>query len=212
MIVLAIDPGYRNFATAVVSSFNPRHPTHWRNEDIFPRSGRASEEDIFRITVVWCRRHRSLLENVTLIVIERQMQARFKIMTTVIRSMYPEKTVLVTPNQVTAHFGLTNLRAQKKEEAVCWCRVLFDRAVPGADKQDDLADAALMALMALELEMKAPEFYCYSIIVISAPEPAATSHAGTAVASASSDVRLQGRQTFFFSSQKAAGLARYSAE
>ena len=153
MIVLGIDPGYRNFATAVVSSLNPRFPTHWRNEDIFPRKGRPSEDDIFRISLAWVRRNRALLENVTLIVIERQMQARFKIMTTVIRSIYPEKTILVTPNQMTAHYGLTNQRDQKKIEAVCWCRVLFDRAVPAhPTKQDDLADAALLALMALQLK------------------------------------------------------------
>jgi Holliday junction resolvasome RuvABC endonuclease subunit len=154
MIVLGIDPGYRNFATAVVSSANPRSPSHWKNEDIYPASGRASEDDIFWITIAWCDSHRTLLENVTLIVIESQMQARFKIMTTVIRSQYPHKTVLVSPNQMTAHYGLTNKRAEKKQQAMCWCNVLFDRAIPAADKQDDLADAALLALMGITNKLR----------------------------------------------------------
>ena len=153
--VLGIDPGYRNFATCVLLAANPRVPMLWKNEDIFPASGKASEEDIFRITIHWCTANKQLLDSVSLIVIESQMQARFKIMTTVIRSIYAHKTVLVSPNRMTAHYGLTNKRAQKKLEAICWCNVFFDTKIPRVHgKCDDMADAALLALMGLTNEMQ----------------------------------------------------------
>lgn len=144
--VIGIDPGYANFAFAVIPLHNVRQIVVWKRERLWSGDGKPSENTLFWAMLAWCRRNTALLEQATAIVIESQMQPRFKIMNTVVRTLYPDKTLVVHPNVVTAHYDMINVRSTKKQQAICWCRLLFDRKIPGG-KADDMADAALMARM-----------------------------------------------------------------
>lgn len=146
MTTIGIDIGYRNLGFAVISLINPRRPILWGCEPVITKAGKPSEDDLFRAILAWCKRRRPLLDQATHITIEAQMQARFKIMNTVIRTLYPGKTLVVHPFTMAACYGLRHKRAEKKIDTMCWCRVLFDVPLPQG-KQDDVADAALLALM-----------------------------------------------------------------
>lgn len=149
MTTIGIDMGYRNLGFAVLRLDNPRVPVYWACEPLPLRPGKPSESDLFHAIYAWCRLKKPLLDQAMHIAIESQMQARFKIMNTVIRTLYPVKTVVIHPFTMTAHYNLRSTRIRKKQDALCWCRVLFDVALPHG-KQDDVADAALLALMAAE--------------------------------------------------------------
>lgn len=150
MTTVGIDMGYRNLGLCVIPLGNLRRPIVWRCEPVFEGRGKPSEEQLFRAIYAWCLAKKPLLDQAMHIAIESQMQARFKVMNTVIRTLYPHKTVVVHPFTMAAHFDLRHRRPLKKIDAICWCRVLFDVPLPQG-KQDDVADAALLALMATEI-------------------------------------------------------------
>ena len=150
MTSVGIDIGFINLGLCVLPLHDLRTPILWRREQIFHGGGKPTEEQLFHCIFKWCLRNAAILKQAKVIAIESQMQARFKIMNTVIRTLYPEPTVLVHPRTLIAAFGLRHQREGKKQDTILWCNLLFDRKLPATGKVDDMADAALMALYAAE--------------------------------------------------------------
>lgn len=149
-LVIGIDMGYANLGVCILDTADLTIPTYWANERIWFGRGKPTENELFWAMHAWCQRHIHLLYDADLIVLERQMQARFKIMNTVIRTLHPRKTRVVSPNSVTSHFKFTNKREIKKAQAVTKCRELFPAFEWPGGKLDDMADAALLAKYALD--------------------------------------------------------------
>ena len=122
----------------------------WVREAVFKGRGNPSSDDLFWAAYNWALAHQHTLALADTIVLERQMQARFKIMNNVIRTLYPHKTVLVSPRTISAHFNMPLRRKEKKIATVAYCRLCFDIPIPDDAKQDDMADAALLALYQIE--------------------------------------------------------------
>lgn len=151
--VLAIDMGFANLAYCMVGSNARRAPLAWHCERIWDGQGKPTGDNLFWAIHNWVYAHRDLLIEADAIVLERQMQARFKCMNTVVRTLYPFKTELVSPLTIQRLFKLPKGRDAKKRDAVKQCAKLFDTPIPEIGfKKDDMADAALMALWWLNKE------------------------------------------------------------
>jgi len=102
------------------------------------------DQDIIRITRRWCEANHDLLSGAQYIVIEKQLRPLFQTMATVINTLYFDQTVQVSANTIAAHFELPRKRKEKKAATIA---LVEDLGVVFAQgKQDDLADAYLMAL------------------------------------------------------------------
>ncbi len=142
--VTAIDVGLRNFAWCTL---NPQDIVAHDKIDLWaPAPGRRrhpTRTDLVRITRDWCLTHGALLAASDRIVLEHQLRQPFILMNTVIQTLYYDKVVIVHPMTVGAHFKLPAKREAKKAKGI---EVAQAHGVHlPAGKQDDLADAWLMA-------------------------------------------------------------------
>lgn len=146
--VLAIDAGTRNFAWCVVSSENFNPPEHWQNEDLLSYARRKktkpTNEEVIDVTMRWCRAHEAIVANCDIIVLERQLREPFTIINTVIQVHFWPKAVVVHPLTVGAFWRLPRKRSEKKAAGIAVCN-RNNLVFPAGYKQDDLADAWLMA-------------------------------------------------------------------
>lgn len=148
--VCAIDVGYRNMAWCIGTS-NCWRGLRWQKEDLWSRHKRVpNNEDMVKITLGWCLKHKDDLDMCDVIVLERQMRAPFIIMNAVITTLYYEKVQVVHPQTVGAFFNLPRTRVQKKAAGIMVVKkngLTF--GVERNDKYDDLADAWLMMVWGL---------------------------------------------------------------
>lgn len=143
--IIGIDVGYANLA---MCGLDPdwRNPVIWTNERIL--EGKYTEEGLWQATFAWCKKHQELLENACMIVLERQIDDRFKVMNAIIRTLHPSLAVVVAPATIGAKFGLRRTRKEKKEDAI---RLVGNNLrIVDARKKDDLADAFLLAFWGLQ--------------------------------------------------------------
>ncbi len=147
--IMAIDVGTRNFAWCVVCNNHWRKPLHWQHEDLWapqPNRRRApTKTDIVRITVDWVRRRKHILDECDCIVLENQMRTPFIVMNTVIQSLYFNIVSIIHPMTVGTFWSLPKQREHKKTRGV-QVTLAHTRNIPAAGKEDDLADAWLMAV------------------------------------------------------------------
>lgn len=141
-LVIAIDAGYANFAWVAIKNGNWRSPERWSKQRLITK---FSEEALFAATYRWCQVNKELLDRATAIVLERQIEKKFAVMNTVIRTLYFDKTVVISPQTISASFNLPRTRAEKKKASVSLVKKMGCR-VPAVKKQDDLADAMLLAV------------------------------------------------------------------
>lgn len=144
--VCAVDMGSRNFAWCVVENTAWREPLQWNLEDLWGRRhAKASRDDLFAVALAWAQRNETLLRTCDAIVLERQMRIPFIVMNTVLRTFFHPQVVMVSPKTVGSFWRLPTDRLRKKLagiETVQRHNVL----IPPFTKQDDLADAWLMAV------------------------------------------------------------------
>lgn len=150
LTAIGIDIGYANCGVCVLPLDDPTRPLYWARERVFHGRGRPTEEQLWRACYVWCMKNKARFDSAAVIAIESQIQAKFKVMNCVIRTLYAQTTIMVHPFTLCSYFDLRRQRAGKKDDAICWCRVSFAVPLPADGKQDDMADAALMALYAVE--------------------------------------------------------------
>lgn len=146
--IVAIDAGYANFACVHING-DWRRPLRLTNERLL--EGPFNEEALFEATYQWCQQNKAMLESCDAIVLERQMEKKFAVINTVIRTLHHDKTEERNPRSVGARFGLdVNDRPRKKRQAV----ELVKRNVPMLSrkkgKKDDMADAFLLAISYLQ--------------------------------------------------------------
>lgn len=89
-----------------------------------------------------------MLSECDLIVLETQMRVPFIIMNTVINTMFFERTIQVHPMTVGSFYKLPKTRVAKKAGGVTFVR-RFAEVPADKVKEDDLADAWLMAVFGL---------------------------------------------------------------
>lgn len=150
--VVGIDMGYVNLGVCALTR-DYQQPQQWFVRRIWGGAGTPTEEALFWAIRSWCASNSELLENADRIVLEKQMRAKFKVMNTVIRALYPDKTIVVAPQTVGAHFKLTNKRAVKKREAIELCAKFWPQHPLPDGKQDDMADAALLAKYVIDKKL-----------------------------------------------------------
>jgi len=146
--ICAIDVGTRNFAWCIVNDVHWQRPISWRHEAIVTCRGKVTRNEIVRCTRMWAESNRNLLESCDRIILENQMRIPFIVMNTVIQTMFFDRVVVVHPLTVGAYWKLPRRRELKKARGI---EVVAEQGamMPQSDKQDDLADAWLMAVYGL---------------------------------------------------------------
>ena len=143
--VTAIDAGYRNFAWCTLD--NVQGVLQHEVVDLWaPQANRRrhpARNDLVEITRNWCLAHKQLLDDSDYIVLENQIRAPYICMNTVIQALYFDKVEVVHPMTVGAYWHLPTKREHKKAAGVATVLRHGVHLPPG--KQDDLADAWLMA-------------------------------------------------------------------
>jgi len=159
MKVLGIDMGYANLAWCIIDTeHNPRRPTHWAVERIL--SGKGTMDNCYEAILNWVTRHFKLFLACDAVILERQMKKKFIVMNTVVRTIFRGKSFMVAPTTVQRFFGLPRGRAFKKQAAIELCNEQLDGLPQVKQKQDDLADAALLAL-----------YHLYKVSALEKPVP-----------------------------------------
>lgn len=149
MKVLGIDIGYANLAYCMIDTRYHLRPTHWHCERVYFGGGQPTEDQLIAAMMNWCDVNDEMLQSAHAIVLERQLQDKFKLMNCVVQVRYFAKTFVRGACTVGARFGLPTKRGPKKKAAVALVKKLFT-GLPVRDKDDDLADAALLALYHLD--------------------------------------------------------------
>lgn len=148
--VCAVDVGYRNFAWCVMDAHSVAQPIAWHVEDLWPQNNykkrrTPNTRDLVNITTSWITRNRALLDTCTDVVLEVQMRQPFVVMNTTIMALLgTAKVTEVSPMTVRAFFNLPYKRRDKKAAGIALAKQ--HAQLPANEKQDDLADAWMMAL------------------------------------------------------------------
>ena len=150
MLILAIDVGIRNIAHCAMEN---GRVVAWANEPLC--DGNYAPADTVRHVMAYVRRHKSLLDAADKVVIERQMRVNMRVVEAALHALFYDKCAVVHARSVKQRYGLCkrNYRLNKQaavrfvetllaERPECPWTVHFDRS----RKQDDLADAYVMAL------------------------------------------------------------------
>lgn len=145
--VIAIDVGYRNMGVCHLTADQPNKPHLWQVFDLWHahrHKGTPSTQDLVQVTRRWCDIYQSMLQRADAIVLESQMRTPFHVMNAVINTLYPDKCVYYDARTVGRFWHLPAKRAPKKIAGVETAR-MNKLQFPDVDKEDDLADAWLMA-------------------------------------------------------------------
>ena len=153
--VAAIDMGYRNMGFCVLDRTSLTKPVLLSCTDLLPNvRGTPDRRQLFHAIYDWARQNKSILDQCDTIVLETQKSAKFKCMNTVIMSLYPDRYHLLHPFSLCAAYQLPRTRKEKKAATIKLVNARMAEPLIGA-KQDDMADAALMALWAVEKKQHA---------------------------------------------------------
>ena len=160
--IVSIDVGVKNCGICVFD-FLSGTVIFWDNVSL--ASGRYVPAENVAYVRDMVSRYSSFFEDASHVLVERQMRCNMRIIEAVIQSMFFDKTIILSPHQVKAHYGLCtrNYRLNKKK-AVEWA-AQFIEANPGAfahgvadgferKKQDDLADSLLLITYYLDTYSK----------------------------------------------------------
>lgn len=143
---VGVDAGSANMAICCIRKDQGKQPYYWKLECL--QKGKVTEEELAQKMHEFLQREhtRMLFEAADVIVLEKQMQSRFKLVNNFIQATYFEKTRLLHPSKIAGKYKLPKLRKDKKKAAVAYVR---ERAIfpaqKGKKKLDDLADAYLLA-------------------------------------------------------------------
>jgi len=148
-IVVGIDAGYANLAFVVVSTENISRPVFHGRFRIL--AGKYSEVALLDACEEFFKRPDIVkwMERADQIMLEYQKDRKFHTVNMFAKVKYFNKTSIVHPNTVGAHFKLAKDRKEKKKDAVA---LFQSNTVIGSEKgkKDDLADAYLLTIYYLQ--------------------------------------------------------------
>ncbi len=148
--MLAIDPGYRNFAWCVIDNLDWRTPRVWQREDLWAgRGGKPTRNQLYAELQAWCVRNTWQLRAATHVVMESQMRKLFIALEGFLAGKCHAKLCIVHPTAVGRWWQLPTTRERKKLAGVGRVLEAGMRFPVNDDKTDDLADAWMMAVRTL---------------------------------------------------------------
>lgn len=108
--------------------------------------------DRFYAMYNWISGLKAYFEEAKLIVLERQMRAPYKMLNTMIMTLYPLKFVVVHPFTLCSFYKLPRKRKAKKLETIKYVKTKV-KLPEHLTKLDDVADAMLLCLYAKDNKM-----------------------------------------------------------
>jgi len=147
MRVVSIDPGLRNFGYAIVQDDNLIAFDSICIWDLVPKKKRTDYPYIARVLV----ENTNIFKNADVILIERQMQARMKMIACALRCFFWDRSRMVAPLSVRKYFKIsTGVYKDNKKASIALVPKFFDekqmKRFMTHKKKDDIADAVLMAM------------------------------------------------------------------
>ncbi len=147
MRVVSIDPGLRNFGYAIIENGQLIDFDSICIWDYVPKKKRTDYPYIARMLV----EHSNIFEGAEVILIERQMQARMKMIACALRCFFWDKSHMIAPLSVRKYFGISmgvykeNKKASK-EFVLKYLTPKQKEKYMGSKKRDDMADAILQGM------------------------------------------------------------------
>ena len=147
MRVGSIDPGLRNFGYAIVDDGNLVDFDSICIWDLVPKKKRSDYPFIARVLVD----HTDVFKDADVILIERQMQARMKMIACALRCFFWEKSRMIAPLSVRKHFKIsTGVYHENKKASKDYVLRFLDekqkKKYSASKKRDDMADAIIQAM------------------------------------------------------------------
>jgi len=152
MRVVSIDPGLRNFGYAIVQDDNLIAFDSICIWDLVPKKKRTDYPYIARVLV----ENTDIFKNADVILIERQMQARMKMIACALRCFFWDRSRMVAPLSVRKYFKIsTGVYKDNKKASIALVPKFFDeqqmKRFMTHKKKDDIADAVLMAMYYIQV-------------------------------------------------------------
>jgi Holliday junction resolvasome RuvABC endonuclease subunit len=147
MRVVSIDPGLRNFGYAIVQDDKLIAFDSICIWDLVPKKKRTDYPYIARVLV----ENTDIFKNADVILIERQMQARMKMIACALRCFFWDMSRMVAPLSVRKYFKIsTGVYKDNKKASIALVPKFLDeqqmKRFMTHKKKDDIADAVLMAM------------------------------------------------------------------
>jgi Holliday junction resolvasome RuvABC endonuclease subunit len=147
MRIVGIDPGLRNFGYAIVDNGELVEFDSICIWDMVPKNKRKDYAYIARTLVD----NTSIFDNCDVVLIERQMQSRMKLIACALRCFFWEKSYMLAPIRVKKHFKISMSDYKKNKKASIQLVPKFFTTeqlerFQKHKKKDDIADAVLMAM------------------------------------------------------------------
>lgn len=151
--VVAIDPGFKNFAFVEILAARPKKPNIWKNIQLLKPP--YTIERVSKAIYDWVTSDpiKLMLDLASVIVLEHQKTRKFDVIVNCIRFRYWEKTKVIHPNTIKSLYNLPSDRKEKKKATVLL--VTGNVILPiKKGKKDDLCDAYLLALSEFKDEIE----------------------------------------------------------
>jgi hypothetical protein len=159
-LVIAIDVGIKNLAICAYDFVTSR-VIHWDNVSLVT-NGRYIPAHNVQYVRDFVQRHQILFQQAAAVVVERQMRCNMRIIESVLQCMFYERCYVINARSVKMHYGLSTRNYRlNKAKAVEWANAFVKnnaeafipevaRLYTHSNKQDDLADALLLAMYYLD--------------------------------------------------------------
>jgi Holliday junction resolvasome RuvABC endonuclease subunit len=147
MRIVSIDPGLRNFGFAIIENGTLIDFNSICIWDLVPKNKRTDYPYIARVLVD----NTDIFKNVDIVLIERQMQSRMKMIACALRCFFWGKSHMVAPLSVRKHFKIsTGVYKNNKKASIALAPTFLTPAqlekFNKHKKKDDCADAILQGL------------------------------------------------------------------
>lgn len=147
MRVVSIDVGLRNFGYAIIDNGSLIDFDSICIWDLVPKTKRTDYPYIARVLVD----NTDIFKDADVILIERQMQARMKMIACALRCFFWEKSKMIAPLSVRKYFKIsTGVYKENKKASKNFVERFLDHSqtekYKSSKKQDDMADAIIQGM------------------------------------------------------------------
>ena len=147
MRVVSIDPGLRNFGYAIIDNGSLVEFDSICIWDYVPKKKQSDYPYIARMLV----EHTNIFDGAEVVLIERQMQARMKMIACALRCFFWDKSRMISPLSVRKYFGIstgvyTQNKKASKEYVLRYLSPKQTETYNACKKRDDMADAILQGM------------------------------------------------------------------
>ena len=144
MKIVSIDPGTKNLGYAVWKDGKFTDFGSYNILDMVPKKQRTDYSVVTKAFVDKTR----LFDNVDIVLVEHQMQARMKMIACSLRCFFWEKSHMISPLAVRKHFNISNGNYKKnKNDSKTFVHRLLSKQqsqeIMKSKKHDDIADALI---------------------------------------------------------------------